>query len=278
MRSALGQALLLSVVAGLILFMGWSYSQANRAEKAYTDNNLMKLRNDDAIPTHKGTSLTSPGEWPSLTPDSTIRLHIPANSDEPGDQKVKEEIRDAVIERFGADLNGVEDAHEAEDLLRSRLPEIEALANEHLRASGVSYSAKAELKTVHFPEKTYRLAGGEVVRLPQGDYKALQLTLGTGKGANWWCVMYPPLCYFDLVQRGVVPGTWTDVSVPADGSEMGGPVKGVVFIDEELTEDVKVEIRSLILDAVRYGIIRIGKALSVLAGAGPAQAGVSNMD
>ena len=275
----LGQALLLSIVAGLILFMGWSYSQTVKAEKAYTDNNLMKLRNDDAIPTHRGTSLTSPGEWPSLTPESTLRLHIPANSDDSGDQKLKEEIRDAVIERFGVGLRDAKDAHEAEKLLESRLPEIEALANEYLRARGVSYGARAELKTVHFPEKTYRLSGGQVVRLPQGDYKALRLTLGSGKGANWWCVMYPPLCYFDLVQRGVVPGTWPDVSVPDESqTETDGSVKGVIFIDESLTDEVKVEVRSLLLDAIKAGVIRIGKALSAFLGAGPVQAGVYNMD
>ena len=267
-RSAIGEALLLSLVAGLILFMGWIYSQTVRAEKAYTDNNLMKLRSDDALPTHKETSLVPSGEA-LLTPASTIRLHIPANSDALADQKIKEEIRDAVIGRFGAEMEAAQDVREAEKILESRLSEIEALANEHLRAHGLSYGAKAELKTVYFPEKTYRLSGGEMVTLPAGEYKALRVVLGSGKGSNWWCVMYPPLCYFDLVQRGTMPGHPGVIPV-SEGD--------IIFVDESLTEEVRVEIRSLILDAIRNGIARIGKALSVLAGTGPAQAGLMNAE
>jgi stage II sporulation protein R len=268
-RSPLGQALLLAVTAGLILFMGWSYSQAHRAERAYTDNNLMKLRDDDAIPANTGESVTTVNTNASLTPANVLRLHIPANSDVERDQEIKEAVRDAVMERFGAVLQGAADADQAERLLSPRLSEIEALANRCLEAEGVSYGAKAYLKTVHFPEKTYRLSGDRLVYLPRGDYKALQLVLGSGKGANWWCVMYPPLCYFDLVQRGVIPG------VPATHE---GGVEGVTVIYEDLTEEVKVEVRSLLLDAIRAGISRIGEALSILAQTGLTPPGVSNVE
>jgi stage II sporulation protein R len=283
-RSILGRALLLSVVAGLILFMGWSYSQAHRAERAYTDNNLMKLRDDEAIPTHKGTSLMSPGTDQHLTPANTLRLRIPANSDDARDQQLKEEIRDAVLERFGGEIACARDAHEAVNILHRRLSEIEAFVNEHLRVNGVSYDAKARLRTVYFPEKTYRLSGGQIVYLPQGNYKALELVLGSGKGSNWWCVMYPPLCYFDLVQGGVVPGVssslpsggpWTEGDAQGHGEEGRN---GVIVIDEGLTEEVKVEVRSLLLDALRAGIIRIGKALSILAQIARGQDGIHNMD
>lgn len=262
----------MAVTAGLILFMGWGYSQAHRAERAYTDNNLLRLRDDEAIPANTGAS---------LTPANTIRLHIPANSDEASDQRVKEEVRDAVIERFGAQLAGAVDADEAEERLRRHLPEIEALANECLKLEGVSYGARAYLKTVYFPEKTYELSTGQSVHLPEGNYKALQVVLGSGKGTNWWCVMYPPLCYFDLVQRGVVPGVpvsgrWTDPE--GAGPIQTGNGEGVIFIDESMTEDVKIEVRSLLLDAIRTGIVRIGKALSVLAQAAPGKAVVGNTE
>lgn len=243
-RSAIGEAFTLAFAAGLILFAGWGFSHAVRAEQAYTPDNLIMGAADGV-------------------PANVIRLHIPANSDGRLDQEIKEEVRDALMTKFGEQMEGALDSEEAEKILLHALPEIAEMAETCLSNHNLKYGAEASIETLYFPEKTYDLSNGKTLYLPAGYYKALQVKLGEGQGKNWWCVMYPPLCYSDLVQRGVVPG------VPAS---MQGVLKevqgqpGLVVIDESKAEEVRVEVRSLILDAIKASITRIGQALSYLAG------------
>ncbi|HWP80383.1 MAG TPA: stage II sporulation protein R [Candidatus Acidoferrum sp.] len=122
--------------------------------------------------------------------DEVIRLHILANSDSEADQAVKLAVRDSLRELAGAGLTDAENAAQAGERLVDLLPEIEQKANEALHEAGMDYRAAATLGVSHFPPKTY--AG---VTLPAGNYNALIVTLGEGEGHNWWCVMYPPLCY-----------------------------------------------------------------------------------
>ncbi|MGI6631952.1 MAG: stage II sporulation protein R [Bacillota bacterium] len=249
----MGQAIVLALTAGVILFAGWGFSQASRAEKAYTPNNL----------------IMGPSE-------NVIRLHIPANSDSSIDQEVKEEIRDRVMAEFGPQLKGEGvDAAEAEAILRAALSEIEQTATAHLKAKGLPYSAAASVKTLHFPEMTYNLEDGRTLYLAEGEYKALQVKLGSGTGRNWWCVMYPPLCYSDLVQRGIVPGS----PVTSSGEEgLVRNLEGVLLVDNSLAEEVRVEVRSLFLDAIRAGMARVGEVLSYVADAATSACTAPNVE
>ena len=120
-----------------------------------------------------------------------IRLHIVANSDNIFDQQVKLLIRDAIIEEMGETLSSVENPEEAEKVVRENLPRIEAIANGIL-GQYTNYTAKAELGDFQFPTKSY----GEFA-LPAGEYTALRVVLGEGEGKNWWCVLFPPLCFVD---------------------------------------------------------------------------------
>ncbi|QUL54605.1 stage II sporulation protein R [Paenibacillus tritici] len=128
-------------------------------------------------------------------PQESIRLRILANSDGPGDQLVKRQIRDQVVEQINQWVAGLEDPQSLEQaraLIQNHLPELNDLVGRELKQRGIEYSYQVELGTVPFPTKMY---GGRVY--PAGEYEAVRVTLGAGKGQNWWCVLFPPLCFID---------------------------------------------------------------------------------
>ena len=118
-----------------------------------------------------------------------LRLHIPANSDSPEDQAVKLEIRDMVLSEFGSCFSDCSELALAEEQAAVLIPEIEDRCTEYLRQNGFSYSARAELVTMYFTTREY-----DRLILPAGEYRALRITLGSGEGHNWWCVIFPQLC------------------------------------------------------------------------------------
>lgn len=118
-----------------------------------------------------------------------LRLHIPANSDSEYDQSIKLKLRDMVLDEYGAQLACESDIQQAIAQTEALLPEIEESCNAFLSAEGAPYGAKAELCNMHFNTRVY-----DNVTLPAGEYTALRITLGSGEGQNWWCVMFPPLC------------------------------------------------------------------------------------
>lgn len=119
-----------------------------------------------------------------------IRIHIRADSNEQADQAVKMLVKEAVTEYLTEELNGVETFDEAYEGLKSRLDAIEEIADGVLSREGFDYKSKARLNNEYFPTRAY-----ESVVVESGYYDALILELGSGKGDNWWCVIYPPLCY-----------------------------------------------------------------------------------
>lgn len=121
--------------------------------------------------------------------DEVLRLHIPANSDSDEDQAIKLRLRDRLLEEYGSRLSGSGGLEEAAARAEELLPEIERTANEFLGANGFSYGAKAELTDMWFTTREY-----DRLILPAGKYKALRVTLGSGEGHNWWCVIFPQLC------------------------------------------------------------------------------------
>lgn len=118
-----------------------------------------------------------------------LRLHIPANSDSTEDQEIKLRLRDVLLEKYGNELSGSGGLDEAEARARELLPDIEQTANEFLKENGFDYKAKAEIVEMRFTTREY-----ERLILPAGNYKALRVTLGSGEGHNWWCVIFPQLC------------------------------------------------------------------------------------
>ncbi len=122
--------------------------------------------------------------------EKILRFHVLAASDTKEDQELKLKVRDAVGVYMEEELADALNKSESEELVRLHLGEIEAVAEQTIKEAGYDYPVTASLAYVEFPEKTY----GAYV-FPAGTYEALEVVIGEGKGHNWWCVMYPNLCF-----------------------------------------------------------------------------------
>ena len=119
-----------------------------------------------------------------------LRFHVLANSDSEADQNVKKQVRDAVGQLMEPKLAESTDLAETEMIVQQSLDEITEVAERTLEENGYHYGASARIAQVEFPVKSY----GEYT-FPAGEYEALQVTLGKGRGHNWWCVLYPNMCF-----------------------------------------------------------------------------------
>lgn len=124
--------------------------------------------------------------------DSLIRLHVIANSDSESDQKLKLAVRDAVIEAVGFCFADNREKNVAENDIIMRMDEIKCIAENVVANWGENYPVSISLGKSDFPTKTY----GNIT-LPAGTYDALKIIIGDGAGQNWWCVLFPPLCFVD---------------------------------------------------------------------------------
>jgi stage II sporulation protein R len=128
-----------------------------------------------------------------VIPGQAIRLRILANSDLDSDQALKRKVRDKVNERISVWVKDLTSIKEARKLIESKLPEIQTVAEEVVKENSSDQKVKVKFGKVQFPTKLY----GQFL-YPAGDYEAVLITLGEGKGANWWCVLFPPLCFLDF--------------------------------------------------------------------------------
>ncbi|MFC4802470.1 stage II sporulation protein R [Neobacillus sp. GCM10023253] len=128
-----------------------------------------------------------------VIPGEAIRLRILANSDFEEDQAIKRKVRDAVNAQITLWVQDLTSMEEARKVIKGHLPEIQAIGEKVVRESGSDQSVKVEFGKVQFPTKLY----GQFL-YPAGKYQAVLITLGAGEGANWWCVLYPPLCFLDF--------------------------------------------------------------------------------
>ncbi len=119
-----------------------------------------------------------------------LRIHVRANSNGEEDQAVKYVVKDRIVSYLTPYIAECDTKSKAQNLLENNLAGIERVANQTLKAYGFDYVAKASVRQEEFPTRIY----GEL-ELESGIYDALILELGSGKGDNWWCVVYPPLCF-----------------------------------------------------------------------------------
>lgn len=126
--------------------------------------------------------------------EEVLRFHVVANSDSQEDQAVKYQVRDAVIAYMRQSLGTGEETSlkQTKEWAKDHLGEIEAVARNVVRAGGGTYEVRAKMANLYFPDKRY----GDVW-FPKGRYEALRVELGDGVGRNWWCVLYPNLCFTD---------------------------------------------------------------------------------
>jgi len=127
--------------------------------------------------------------------DGVIRLHVVASSDSEEDQRIKLSVRDAVLEKVSEATTGARTREEAGAMIKAELEAIEAAANDALERAGSAETARAVLRREEYPLRIYGGdTGGEAFALPAGEYESLRIVIGEGKGKNWWCVLFPPLC------------------------------------------------------------------------------------
>lgn len=124
--------------------------------------------------------------------EKIIRFHVLANSDTEEDQKLKLEVRDAIGAFMQPRLSNVTDIENSRQIVRESIPDIEQKAEEVITENGYTYTVSATLSNIDFPEKTYG-----PYTFQAGNYEALEIVIGKGEGHNWWCVMYPNLCFFN---------------------------------------------------------------------------------
>ncbi|WP_078429689.1 stage II sporulation protein R [Alkalihalobacterium alkalinitrilicum] len=128
-----------------------------------------------------------------VSQEEAIRLRILANSDAIKDQVLKRDIRDEVNATITDWVLHIDSMEEAKDVIEANLDEIAAIVEKKLANNGINQSFSVEFNRVQFPTKLY----GHLV-YPAGEYEAVLITLGSGKGENWWCVLFPPLCFLDF--------------------------------------------------------------------------------
>jgi len=133
-----------------------------------------------------------------------IRFHVRANSDSDSDQKLKLMVKDSVITYLEPILSKSGSIDETRQILNDNTDAIHDIAVQTLAENGSDYSVKVYFEESYFPIKTY----GDIT-LPPGDYEAFRIDIGKSEGKNWWCVLYPPLCFIDAT-HGSLPDSSKD--------------------------------------------------------------------
>lgn len=132
------------------------------------------------------------GGSPQPATDGLLRLHVIANSDSPEDQALKLRVKDRIVSEIGGLVSEMKTKEEILEFLHGNMQYIEDTAAREIEYAKKEYGVRAEVGYFTFPTKSY----GSLA-LPAGEYQALRIVLGEGGGANWWCVMFPPLCFVD---------------------------------------------------------------------------------
>ncbi|SHE80919.1 stage II sporulation protein R [Clostridium fallax] len=130
--------------------------------------------------------------------EKLIRFHVIANSDSDKDQDLKLKVRDEIIKYISPKLKNSKSLAESRNLLLSEDEKIKDIAKKCIKDNGYDYKVESSLGMANFPVKNY----GNIT-LPQGEYEAYRVIIGSGQGQNWWCVMFPPLCFVDVTNGQV---------------------------------------------------------------------------
>lgn len=163
-----------------------------------------------------------------------IRFHVRANSDTGEDQALKLEVRDEILDVMGEKFRNTKSLEESREIIMGNMDEMKSIAEDVVDRWGKDYSIDVSLGQDYFPIRKY----GNMV-FPQGEYETLLIEIGEGKGQNWWCVMFPPLCFIDITHS-------------------------VAFENEELEEFVidetqPLKLKSIILDLIKKIIGKKGE-------------------
>ena len=178
--------------------------------------------------------------------DNLIRLHIIANSDSPEDQELKREVRDAMLTFVRGEVKDSLNIEQTRGIILNNMDEITSVAQKIIYEKGKNYEVKTMLGTYQFPTKAY----GDIY-LPAGNYQALRVVIGNGDGANWWCVLFPPLCFVD-VTHGTVPET-----VKEDLKKVLTEEEYKIITSSEDESDIPIKIKFKIVEMLQDSKIKL---------------------
>lgn len=144
--------------------------------------------------------LLLPIKFGSKGGDTTyLRIHVRANSNSSEDQAIKYQVKDILVSYLTPLLQDVKTVDGAKVVLENNIDALSSIATDFLKENGFGYGAKAKMSNEYFPTRSY-----EELTLEDGFYDALIVELGSGSGNNWWCVVYPPLCFSEKKDNGEV--------------------------------------------------------------------------
>ena len=171
-------------------------------------------------------------------PQESIRLRIIANSDSVQDQWLKREVRDALIAQMETWADDIKSFEEAQEVVEANLPVLQEVVDKTIRERGFSYTAVVDFGQVPFPTKLY----GSYV-YPAGNYEALRVQIGEAKGQNWWCVLFPPLCFIDMSNGDAVAAAaevskeqTEDADSLSEGNAISQTTSSISTVDSSLSE------------------------------------------
>ncbi len=130
--------------------------------------------------------------------DEVIRFHILANSNSDDDQRLKADVKDAFLKEYGWLLSDSDSITETRDALTKNMDDISTFVNAYIKDAGYDYTANCYMSRDYFPTRLY----GDVA-FPPGEYETLKIVIENGDGNNWWCILFPPLCYVDVAKKEI---------------------------------------------------------------------------
>jgi stage II sporulation protein R len=170
-----------------------------------------------------------------------IRFHVIANSDTKEDQNLKLKIRDKVLQYMTPKLKDSKSLEESREIIKENDKTIKEIAQGLIKEEGFNYNISTMLSFENFPVKSY----GNII-LPQGRYEAYRILIGNSRGQNWWCVMFPPLCFVDLAKGEIAE------------KETEAAMKKVLNRNEYATVNNKVDTKDIV---VKSKVVEIAKEL-----------------
>jgi len=189
--------------------------------------------------------------------ENLVRLHVVANSNSEEDQALKIEVRDAVIDYMKVQLKDSRNLEETKYIINKNINKIEEIALDKIKSYGKDYPVKVSLGNYPFPTKSY----GDVT-LPAGEYQALRIVIGKGIGTNWWCVLFPPLCFVDAT-HGTIPE-----SVKDDLKKVLTEEEYKIITSAESESDIPIKIKFKIVEFFQDSSMKFAGFINKILGRG----------
>lgn len=233
----------LGVVGGISLSYGIHFLRLLKISKAdYQTSDVSLVENADSESMEEAAFAFNEYETPycDSLEDAILRFHVRANSNSEADLALKYRVRDDILMRIGGELSGDKTREEIMDYLNDNLDYVKEIAEQTIREAGYNYKVRVYISKDYFPIRQY----GELV-LPAGEYEALRVDIGEARGENFWCILYPMICY--PMEAGAVVSK-------EDGEKLqevlGEEDYKKLFIDHDLDKDDKVKVKFKLLEVL----------------------------